>query len=390
VRAPRILLSAGEPSGDLHGAAVAESLLRRWPDATLYGLGGPRMERAGVDLLVGLDRLAVLGFAEVVRHLPFFLRLLRRMERELRERPPDLVIPIDYPGFNLRLAGKAKRRGVPVLYYVAPQVWAWHRSRVLQLARDTDRLAVILPFEAELFREAGANAHFVGHPLLDRPVEARDRATFAASLGVDPAAPILALFPGSRVQEVRRHLTLFARAAAVVRARGEAVQPVIAAAGAVPAEAYAAAKLPRTDDTASLLRHARAALVKSGTSTLQAALAVTPLVVAYRMSPLSYVIARRVIEVPHIGLVNLVAGERVAPELIQEQATPDALADALLPLLRAGERRDWTLDRLRGVRAALGGGAHAGSAPLAESGGSARPGAAERVAQLAAELLDPS
>jgi lipid-A-disaccharide synthase len=386
VAAPRILLSAGEPSGDLHGAAVAEALRRRWPDAQLYGLGGPRMAAAGVELLVGLDRLAVLGFAEVVRHLPFFIGLLRRMERELKARPPDLVIPIDYPGFNLRLAGKARRHGVPVLYYVAPQVWAWHRSRVGQLARDTDRLAVILPFEEALFREAGADAHFVGHPLLDRPQPTVDRAVFAGSVGVDPDRPILALFPGSRVQEVRRHLALFAEAAAAVIDRGVAVQPVIAAAGAVAAESYAGIELPRTEDTASLLRHARAALVKSGTSTLQAALALTPLVVAYRMSPLSYAIARRVIEVPHVGLVNLVAEERVAPELIQDAATPAALADALLPLLRDGERRDWTLTRLAEVRETLARGTAAREAvPGATPAG---PGAAERVAVLAAELLE--
>jgi lipid-A-disaccharide synthase len=384
VHAPRILISAGEPSGDLHGAALARALLRRWPEAKLYGLGGPLMEREGVRLLEGLDRLAVLGFAEVVRHLPFFVRLLRRLERELRERPPDLVIPIDYPGFNLRLAARARRFGVPVLYYVAPQVWAWHRSRVGQLARDTDRLAVILPFEEHLFREAGADAHFVGHPLLEDEPLAAPRDVFCGGLGLDSSRPVLALFPGSRVQEVRRHMALFVEAAAALGRRGVDVQPVIAGSGLVPAAVYdelaGGRRIARTLDGWSLLKNARAALVKSGTSTLQAALAVTPLVVAYRMNGLSYQIARRVVEVPHIGLVNLVAGERVAPELVQDAATPEALAAALMPLIADGERRAWTLERLASVRVAL---AH----ELDGGGGGDADGAAGRVASLAAGLI---
>ncbi|MGH7556164.1 MAG: lipid-A-disaccharide synthase, partial [Longimicrobiales bacterium] len=164
---PRILLSAGEPSGDLHGAALARALLSRWPDAELYGLGGPLMASAGVRLLASLDQLAVMGLVEVASRIPFFLGLLRRVRRELVSAPPDLVIPIDYPGFNIRLARAAKARDVPVLYYIAPQVWAWHGSRVRQLAQYTDRMAVILPFEEAMFREAGADATFVGHPLLD-------------------------------------------------------------------------------------------------------------------------------------------------------------------------------------------------------------------------------
>jgi lipid-A-disaccharide synthase len=175
---PTILLSAGEASGDLHGAALARALLQRWPAARLYGLGGPLMQQAGVELLAHTDELAVMGFAEVIRHLPYFMRLMRRVEASFAERHPALVIPIDYPGFNLRLARRARARGVPVLYYIAPQVWAWHRSRIHQLARVADRLAVILPFEEELFRSAGAAAHFVGHPLLDLQPPRSTRAGF--------------------------------------------------------------------------------------------------------------------------------------------------------------------------------------------------------------------
>ncbi|MBR9989367.1 MAG: lipid-A-disaccharide synthase, partial [Gemmatimonadetes bacterium] len=211
--APRIFLSAGEPSGDLHGARVAEALRRRWPDAELYGLGGDRMAAAGVRLLAHVDQLAVMGFVEVLRHLPYFIKLMSTVKRTIGEHRPDLVLPIDYPGFNLRLARHSREQGIPVLYYIAPQVWAWHRSRMRQLALNTDRLAVILPFETDLFSEAGAHATFVGHPLLDQPAPQATREEFLRDLGVDPDRPVLALFPGSRAQEVQRQLDVFVDAA---------------------------------------------------------------------------------------------------------------------------------------------------------------------------------
>lgn len=372
---PRILISAGEPSGDLHGAGVARALRRRWPDARLYGFGGSLMRGAGVELLAHVDDLAVMGFAEVARHLPFFLRLLRDVRRRLTDEPPDLVIPIDYPGFNLRLARMAKERGIPVLYYIAPQVWAWHSSRVRELARNTDRLAVILPFEAQLFEQAGARTAFVGHPLLDLRSEPPGRAQFCSQLGLDAARPILALFPGSRAQEVRRHLALFEAAAERIRERRPDVQSVVAVGSAVPAELYASARSARTHDNVALLQHASAALVKSGTTTLQAAVAGTPLVIAYRMHPLSYVIARRVVEVDHVGLVNLVAGERLAPEYIQDEATPEALAAAVLPLLADGPERTRMLAGLARVRASL--------QPPPGQGD-----AADQIARIAHELID--
>ncbi|MEX2610581.1 MAG: lipid-A-disaccharide synthase [Gemmatimonadota bacterium] len=397
---PRILLSAGEASGDLHGASLARALRRRWPDADLYGLGGPRMADEGVRLMAGLDKLAVMGFTEVLAHLPYFIGLFSRMRAELDARPPDLVVPIDYPGFNLRLARAAHGRGVPVLYYIAPQVWAWHRSRMRQLAEHTDRLAVILPFEEELFRAAGADAVFVGHPLLDNRPAVPDRAAFAAATGIRPEQPVLALFPGSRAQEVRRHFGVFAEAAELVRRHRPDVQPVVARPAGLDERLYAGAALPRTADADALLAHADAALVKSGTGTLQAALAGTPLVVAYRTSPLTFALARRLVRVPHVGLVNLVAGERAAPEFLQDRATPAALAAALLPLLdRHAPERDRAVAALARVRAALDPGgadlpvpptgpADAAPGPASHAGAAAAaPGSANRVAALAADLL---
>lgn len=373
--APTILLAAGEPSGDLHGAALARELRRRWPEAELYGLGGPLMQEAGVELLAHTDELAVMGFAEVFRHLPYFIRLMRRMRATLRERRPALVIPIDYPGFNLRLARAARAAHIPVLYYIAPQVWAWHRSRMHELARAADRLAVILPFEAQLFREAGADVRFVGHPLLDLAGARVSRAEFCRLHGLAADRPLLALFPGSRRQEVERHLQLFAAAAERVRSVRPDVQPVIAASPAVPAERYAGVDMPRVADSWELLLHADTALVKSGTSTLQAALTLTPLVVAYRMHPLSFALARRLVKVPHVALVNLVAEARVAPELIQDEATAQSLAEALLPLLPGGAGHAAARAALAEVRARL----------AAPGGGGTT---AERVSALAAELID--
>lgn len=369
---PTIFISAGEESGDLHGAALARALRERWPGARLLGLGGSRMEAAGVELMAGLGELAVMGFVEVLKHLPFFLELRRRVFAALERERVELVIPIDYPGFNLRLARHARSTGRPVLYYIAPQVWAWHKSRVRDLARDTDEVAVVLPFEEEFLRRAGVRARFVGHPLLDVAPPALPREAWAEGLGLDPARPVLGLFPGSRAQEVGRHLALFSEAARrVVAARGE-VQPVIAVPAGIDRAVYGEAPWPLVPSAGGLLDFATAALVKSGTTTLEAALAVTPFVVVYRMNALSYALAKRLVKVPHIALANLIAERRVAPEFVQDAATPETLSAALLPLLdeASAERREM-VEGLAGVRGKLGG-----------------AGAARRVAELAAGLLE--
>jgi len=370
-RVPTIFISAGEESGDLHGASLARALRERFPAARLIGLGGARMRAEGVETLAGLEELAVMGFVEVLKHLPFFIRLRERVFAALEPEGVDLVVPIDYPGFNLRLARHAKASGIPVLYYIAPQVWAWHKSRVRDLARDADEVAVVLPFEEDFLRRGGVNARFVGHPLLDRPAPAQPREAWARAQGLDPDRPILALFPGSRAQEVGRHLDLFSAAGELVVQRRPDAQPVIGVPRGIARAAYGNARWPLIDSTTGLLQYATAAIAKSGTTTLEAGLALTPLVVAYRMNPVSYALARRVVKVPHIALANLIAEERVAPEFVQDAATAEALAKAVLPLLDEGseERRRMVAGFAR-VRERLGG-----------------PGAAARVAALAAELL---
>ncbi|MDT8340271.1 MAG: lipid-A-disaccharide synthase [Longimicrobiales bacterium] len=357
----RVLVLAGEASGDAWAAGVVRALRGVRPGWSFLGTGGPALAAAGVHLMAGLDRMAVMGFAEVVRHLGFFRRLERRVGEVLRSGEVSLLLAVDYPGFNLRAARAARRCGVPVLYFVAPQVWAWKRRRARYLARDADHIATVLPFEPELFRAWGGEASFVGHPLADLPPPGESElGEIRREVGAPPDAPLLALLPGSRPQEIARHLALFAEVARRVVERQPGIRPVVAAAPGIAPGVLESAGLPVTPRTRGLLHAARAALVKSGTSTLEATLAGTPLVVAYRTSSLTYQVARRLVRVPHIALPNLIAGERVVPEFVQGAATAPALAQALQPLLESGgAQRDAMLRGLARVRSALGSGGQA-------------------------------
>jgi len=332
------------------------------------------MKAEGVELIERMDKMAVMGFVEVLPRLPFLWALERKLVKTMDGLTPDLVVLIDYPGFNMRMARAARDRGLAVLYYITPQLWAWRPTRARRLAETVDRAAVILPFEEGFLRERGVDATYVGHPLLDRPDDVCSRNAFFDRWGLDPSRPILAMLPGSREQELKYHLTAFSQIAARVLEKRPDVLPVFARAKQLHAGPFLDSGHAVVDDSRTLLRYADAALVKSGTSTLEAALEGTPFVTAYRMSEMTHRLAQRRIGVDHISLPNLIVGARVVPEFIQDDVSADRVAPVLLELLDADSlARRQQSEGFKQVRKSLGG-----------------AGASDRVAALAAELMEGS
>jgi len=350
--APRsIVLSAGELSGDMHAAHLVAALRDALPGFAVTGMAGDRSRDAGMAVRFHHRDYAVIGFTGVLASLPRFWRLERDIRRLIDR--AELFIPVDYPGLNLRLCAYARARGVPVLYYISPQIWAWGAGRMDKIRAHVDRMAVVLPFEAELYRQAGVAAEFVGHPfVVDHELPA-------------PAATEVrrhvALLPGSRASEVHHMLPLMIAAAKVLAARAPGVSFRVARSPVVDAALYEriigqpGIDVTTDADAVAVLSGARAALVASGTATLQAALLETPLVIVYRTTPLNFALARRLVKIPHVGLVNVLLGEKVAPEFVQADAQPAALATALHALLSDDAVRAGMLERFRSLRAQLGG-----------------------------------
>lgn len=365
-----VLFVAAEASADLHAAGVARLLRERRPDLSLVGIGGQRMAAEGVEILVPNESLAVMGFVEVLRHIPKHVALLKRLEERMRSGRVALLVLLDYPGFNMKLAARARAAGVPVLYYVTPQVWAWGAKRLPKLARLVTKAACILPFEETLLRAHGVDATFVGHPLLDRALELPSKEEARAQLGLPAKGEVLALFPGSRGQEIARHLDDFVATARELERRRPGLSVIVSVAPTVRLDP-ARCPYPMVHAASfAVLRAADAALCKSGTTTLEAAVAGCPLIVAYRTNELTYRIARRVVRIPHIGLVNVVAGKEVAPEFVQDAVRPPVMAETLGKLLDpTSGRRARMIRELAEVRGHLG-----------------EPGAAGRVAEMAIAL----
>jgi lipid-A-disaccharide synthase len=329
------------------------------------------MNAAGVELVADLNDLAVMGFWEVLQRLRALRRVERRVMALLTDLRPSLVLLVDFPGLNLRVARAAHALGLPVLYYIAPKAWAWRPHRARRLAQATDRVALVLPFEPEFFAPYGVRLAFVGHPLLDRPDDVPDRKAFCDRWGLDPERPLLALLPGSRDQELRRHIEPFAGIAEWVCAARPDVLPVFSRAPTASALQFHDTGLPVVGETRALLRHASAAVVASGTATLEAALEETPMVIAYRTSAPTAFLARRFMNVEYVGLPNLVASRPIVPEFLQEDVSPEVMGPAILDLLdESSERRIRQIRELGRMRGRLG-----------------TPGASDRVVELADELL---
>ena len=374
----KIMLSAGEASGDRLGAGLARALSRLHPGVELVGMGGDEMAEAGVRLVRHASDVAVVGFVEVIRHLPTIRRAMASLDTVLRDERPDVFVPIDFPDFNLRLAAKAKAVEVPVVYYVSPQVWAWRKGRVRAMRRFVRRMLVLFPFESAFYEVEGVPSTFVGHPAASERARAA-RGELLPRLGLDPGRSVVALLPGSRVGEAGRLLPILLEAAEVLRRTHPSAQFALPRAKTIPAEflegfiARAAVKdiVVTGDAYPGILEVSDAAAVASGTATLDAALAGLPFVAVYTMQPVSYLIAKLLVRVDHIALPNLVAGRRIVPELVQGACTPSSVARSIAAFLDDPGKAEALRSGLSGVRAALhGDGAfdRAAAAVLEEAG----------------------
>ena len=360
---PRILVVAGEASGDDHAARLVAAIRESCPRRTFFGIGGEAMAAQGVRILTPASKLAVVGLLEVAGHLPAIWQALRGIGRVLKTTPPDLAILVDFPDFNFWVARLAKYYRVPVLYYISPQVWAWRTYRVRTLARLTDRLVVIFPFEADFYRAPRRGGVLRGPPLSGDPAAPDDRRTFLLGHNLDPEALTIALLPGSRAGEIERHLPIILKAAQFIHQaiprpssscpwppppRGrELVESGVAGPGKThgdgaeferPAGPHGLTLKVITGQAYQALGAAHVAVVASGTATVEAALAGMPTVIVYRVSPLTFAVARRLVRVDHVGMANLLAGERVFPELLQDDFTPARLAQEVLSLIQDPER----------------------------------------------------
>jgi lipid-A-disaccharide synthase len=351
-----LLLSCGEASGDLYAGALTRELRALDPSVAVSGLGGPQFAAAGGRLIDDYRDLAVTGLTEVVAKLPRSYAALRSMVAAAQAERPDALVVIDFPDFNFRLARRVKRLGVPIIYYIAPQIWAWRASRLKTIREIADRVLVIFPFEEAIYRDGGVPVEFVGHPLVDLVKPSDTREHFLSARGLSPTAPTVAILPGSRPNEVSRILPDLTAAAALIRKAIPPAQFVVARAPHLEDHLFSGSDAVIVEgDADTVLASADVALTASGTATVQTALHDTPMVIVYRTSPLTYRLARRLVRVHAIGMVNLIAGEKIVPELVQDAFTPDAVAREAIDILTDPARALRIREGLARVRAKLGG-----------------------------------
>jgi lipid-A-disaccharide synthase len=375
----RVMISCGEPSGDTYAGALAEALRAREPGIEIFGFGGPLLEAGGARLLGNFAGLSVTGLTEALRVLPQSFRMLRRLVDAARELKPDVFVPIDFPDFNFRLMASLRRLGIPVVYYISPQLWAWRPGRMATMKQHVDKVLVIFPFEEPIYRDAGVPVEFVGHPLVDLTCVTRSRASLLEEHGLDPGAPTVALLPGSRRNELQRIAPTMAEALPLIAGRVPGVQFVVAAAPNLAAELFAPLVGPPKGgphenseppkggppknharptiiygQTDNVLAASDIAITASGTATVQCALHERPMVVVYRLSSLTYMLGKPFVKVDTYAMANLVAGTRVVPELIQDDFTAERAANEAIALLTDRDRHEATRRALGTVRHRLG------------------------------------
>lgn len=378
---PKILLMVGEASGDLHGSNLAKKILELAPEAELYGMGGPLMKAAGVEVLYDPTQQSIIGFAEAVKAYRSLRKVLSYMERVLDERRPDIVVLIDFPGFNMKFGELAKRRDIPVVYYLLPTAWAWGRGRAKKVAGFTNRVATVFPFEHETYLEAGAKAEFVGHPLLDIVQVTKSREKLCRENGLDSEKPIVGLLPGSRRQELLSLFPIMLDAARLLVPRVPDVQFLVPLAHTVSNDllnnmnTHGLTLRIVAGETYNVLAACDAAVIACGTATLEAALLNIPLVAVYQVAPATYFIGRklRLVKIDRYALPNIIADRDVVPELIQHEVTPEKIADILWELLYSADVRKRMLKDYQEIRAKLG-----------------TSGAVSRVAQMVLEVANQS
>ena len=373
----KILISAGEASGDIHAAAVTAALKRIDSTTEVFGMGGDELRAAGGEVLFDIKDHGVMGFVEVLKKLPALFKLRREFARVMDERKPDCLVVVDYPGFNMKLAKLAHDKGIPVVSYIAPSAWAWNKGRAKNVAKIVDKVACIFPFEYDVYKEAGAPVEFVGHPLVDIVHPTMERAEAEAWVGKEPGRPLVLLMPGSRLMEIERMLDVILEGAKLLKKQMPQVQFAMPRAGTIPLEMLqskiqtSGLEVKITEGhNYDLFSVADLALATSGTVTLEAAMCGLPSVILYRTSAITAFIARRVINIPNIGLPNIVAGRQILPELLQEELTPAKLAATAVELL-APERRPQLEANLAYMKERLG-----------------EPGAVNRVAQLILRIAE--
>lgn len=359
---PRIFLSAGEASGEHYGALLIAALRKLAPNAEFFGMGGQRMEALGLKRIVRSEDVAVMGIAEVVRHLPRIYREYRKLKDSVLANPPSVAILIDFPDIHFKLARHLHEHGIPVIFFVSPQLWAWKKHRIRLVQRDVDRMLVIFPFEEPFYQKHGVTATYVGHPLADLPLPTVSREDFAREYNLDPSKDWIGLLPGSRAKEIQLNLPEMLRAANQLAEDCEFLLPIAPTLTEkavdhlrnMLANLAKGIRVTLVKDARGALFHARASIVASGTATVEAALIGNPFLVVYRVSPLTYAIAKRVVTVPFVAMVNLVADREVVPELIQEAFSAGNVVRHLRTLLHDENRRQQMIADLAAVAAKLG------------------------------------